>query len=498
MFTRFAPVTGLAATLLLCPGALGQSAPDAQERIDAALAALGAVAEPAGPLWLQADISGEAWMLEQSGTLEGGWIRLDQSAEIILDLASASGDVRQSRNIPAWSSTPYGQWHVRFGPDGAAMQGRNQAGESVWGPARSSQTRDAQRYLDLFPQTLLREAAAAPDLALTDTGGITYTRERSGQTESVRLDWTEGSPLPAGFTIRARYLDDLFLYGWEENELSGQYGFWWRTEAGRLLPRQLDIAFNGMPWQRYELTDFRFEAPDTDIALPEAGQDGPVVRSIDDFPFARSLETVAPGVRLYSGAWNVAVIERADDVIVLDAPISTGYGQAVLAQIETDFPDKPVAGVITTSNAWPHMAGLRAYAERGIPILAHPDNIQLIDRMMPEIRTQTSLHALSDGEVLGAGEDAVIARFAPGPALDRMLFVAAPGHGVVWASDAVQLAGEAGRPQDHARQYHAEFLAATCADLTPQTLTLAMHIAPIPAEALVGAFADDAEPPCRL
>ena len=53
---------------------------------------------------------------------------------------------------------------------------------------------------------------------------------------------------------------------------------------------------------------------------------------------------------------------------VIRAPISSGYSAEVLAEAARRFPRLPVKAVISTSDAWPHFAGVREYAALGIPI----------------------------------------------------------------------------------------------------------------------------------
>ena len=54
--------------------------------------------------------------------------------------------------------------------------------------------------------------------------------------------------------------------------------------------------------------------------------------------------------------------------MVMEAPISSGYSVKVLDFAQTKFPGMAIKAVITTSDAWPHFAGLREYVARGIPV----------------------------------------------------------------------------------------------------------------------------------
>ena len=79
---------------------------------------------------------------------------------------------------------------------------------------------------------------------------------------------------------------------------------------------------------------------------------------------------IEPGVVHIPGAWNVNLIRQNDGIVVLEGPLSPDYSLKVLDQAHRRFPDLPVKAVITTSDSWPHIGGLREYVVRGIPIYA--------------------------------------------------------------------------------------------------------------------------------
>lgn len=489
---------GLIAAACTGPAASADSHTEPADLAQRALDALGAPLTVAEGDWITADIAGEAWMLEQSGTLDGGWIRLDQTAQVTADLATRSGEVSEVRSVPAWNGTPFGSYTIRFADDAvaSARDPRAEDDSVTWGAARVAQARQALRYLDLFPAALLRQALSANDLRHDGENQLAFTRSAFGIAEQVTIEIQPGSGIPAGFTVETSFPHDMFLSGWGESTVRGAWGFWWRTEAGRLRPRQLEITFNGRPWQRLELSSFSADRPalaDTLTQRPEAAPGG---FSINDFPFSRRHESPAENVRVYYGAWNVMAVALDDGVYILDAPISPGYARAVLDQVETDFPGRPVRGVITTSNAWPHMAGLSAYADRGIPVHAHPDNIDLITEMFPVLSGSDMLLPVSNGQEIGTGENRLRVRLAAGPALDRMAFVFVPGANLVWGSDAVQLDRATQAPSPHARQYIAEFLDAVCADVQGSTHVVAMHIDPVSIDGLNAGFAEDPAAQC--
>src|SRR5262249_16229709 len=72
----------------------------------------------------------------------------------------------------------------------------------------------------------------------------------------------------------------------------------------------------------------------------------------------------------FVGAWNCALIRQPDGVVVLESRIGGAFSQAVMKEAARRFPGVPIKAVITTSDAYPHMAGVREYVAAGVPIYA--------------------------------------------------------------------------------------------------------------------------------
>tara|TARA_R110002096_G_scaffold64464_4_gene157156 strand:- start:237 stop:1751 length:1515 start_codon:yes stop_codon:yes gene_type:complete len=485
----------VSAILLLCNPSLASADADpvAEAMIARAQAQLGQTPTGEAPRFVTARVTGEAWMLEQSGNLDGGWLRLSQEADISLDLRERRGEVTQSRRLPVMADSAYGGWQIRFGPDGAAGYREAQG----WSAARSSLVHEALRYMDLFPASLLSQAALARDLQATDASQLQFTRLINGQSESVTLTFQPASGALVGFALESELSDDMMLTSWGVSTVEGRYGFWWRDESGITQPRQLELTVNGRPWMRYELSTFEWPAAlAIDLAMPEAGLGGPAYRSIAEFPFSARHENATELARVYYGAWNAMVVDQGDGLAIIEAPISASYVEALLAQLAIDFPGRPVKAAFTTSNSWPHAAGVAGLAAAGIDIYAHPDNIALVNELIERAGVTGTVIAAPDGMAFGSGEARLVVRHAPGPELNEMMFIVLPGQALVWASDTVQLDRESQAPLGHAREYIAEMLTAVCADIGPDFRIVDMHAELIGAAGLQAAFDGDSHPPC--
>jgi hypothetical protein len=87
------------------------------------------------------------------------------------------------------------------------------------------------------------------------------------------------------------------------------------------------------------------------------------------------------------------LVRQDDGIVVIDAPISNGYSRKVMAEVGKRFPGTKIKAVITTTNFWWHVAGIREYAARGIPIIALRENVPFIRKLLdsPHLTSPDSL-----------------------------------------------------------------------------------------------------------
>ena len=85
--------------------------------------------------------------------------------------------------------------------------------------------------------------------------------------------------------------------------------------------------------------------------------------------------------RLADGVWLMAggshhsvVVEFADHVVVIEAPLNEARSLAVIDEVYRRIPDKPIGFVVTTHHHWDHLGGLRAYVHEGATVVTHESN----------------------------------------------------------------------------------------------------------------------------
>lgn len=206
----------------------------------------------------------------------------------------------------------------------------------------------------------------------------------------------------------------------------------WRPVEGLRIPFQRDAFRNDELYLTVRVSEAHLNVPliDTELEVQAAARKDaakrigvhelPLGHSILDAPESnRPIAEIAPGVVQIPGSWYCTLVRQSDGLVVIDAPISAEYSGKVLAEAQRRFPGVPVKAVITSTGFLWHIAGIREYAARGIPIYVRDHNVALIRRLLASRHTLVPdelerapktplIHAVSDRTVIGSGANSVI------------------------------------------------------------------------------------------
>jgi flavorubredoxin len=149
------------------------------------------------------------------------------------------------------------------------------------------------------------------------------------------------------------------------------------------------------------------------------------------------------------GSWNVALIQQTDGIVILESPISSAYSAEVIAEARRRYPGQPIKGVITTSDSWPHIAGIRQYAAEGIPIYALDLNHPILQRFLaapytskPDLLARAprtaQFHLVGDKTEVGTGTNRIEIYPLRGETSERQMMVYLPGLHLLYGSDPFQ------------------------------------------------------------
>ena len=120
----------------------------------------------------------------------------------------------------------------------------------------------------------------------------------------------------------------------------------------------------------------------TDVQPNACDDPGPVPPSVmqASFPPPVTVEQMADGVYLLGGGpANSYMVEFDDFVAVFEAPGNEARSLAVIEEIATLAPDKPIRWLISSHPHFDHIGGLRTYLHIGSTIVTHGQNLEFLN-----------------------------------------------------------------------------------------------------------------------
>ncbi|TFW33143.1 hypothetical protein [Massilia horti] len=233
------------------------------------------------------------------------------------------------------------------------------------------------------------------------------------------------------------------------------WSFWRLDKSGLRYPMQWDVQINGMPDRTMMLRAFKvstdYDRPLVEVPQAIAAQFKPDAPPRDpaEMPLGAKHPEIAPGIVLIEGAWNTALVDQGDGLVVIEAPISSSYSRKVLAEAERRYPGKPIKAMVTTSDSWPHLAGIREYVARGIPVYALDLSEPIVRRTLSapyswrgdtlhNAPRKADLRLVGGKTVIGTGPNRIELYPLRGATTERQMMAYLPAHKLLYGSDPFQ------------------------------------------------------------
>jgi hypothetical protein len=316
------------------------------------------------------------------------------------------------------------------------------------GPATEPEVEDARLALALGPGRLLQTADHAADLHF----GASETL-RSTLHSSLAFRWNGASVtilvnpfnhLPDAVEMKGPLHDFWSVWGDVQRRF---YFDNWVIFQGIAWPTNVIEERNGLLWRSSQVLTLQVN-PTVDEGTWKQDQ-ATVAKPTQYFPSLHldpsKATELAPGVTLYPGGWNTTLIGQPDGVYILEAPISPQYVAEVASEAKRRYA-KPVAGVISTSDSWPHVAGVRGAVALGLPTYILDLNQPLLDRLLraphsmaPDMLTQTprapQWRVVAAKTTIGSGDNRLELYPLRGASTERQVMVYFPARRLLYASD---------------------------------------------------------------
>jgi glyoxylase-like metal-dependent hydrolase (beta-lactamase superfamily II) len=162
--------------------------------------------------------------------------------------------------------------------------------------------------------------------------------------------------------------------------------------GGVKFPTKIRQTSGGFPSVELTVTEVKANVA-ADIPVPDP------VRQAGN-PYARVASTkVVDGVFYIAGGSHHSVaIEMQDHVIVAEAPLNEARALAVLAEVRTLIPGKPIRYVIVSHHHFDHSGGVRTFAGEGITVVTHEASKPFFERVIALPATVNPDHLAKSGK----------------------------------------------------------------------------------------------------
>ena len=459
---------------------------DARHCLELAIAALGGRNKLEGIKSVRLDILSNTQLTEQSyrqapfiSSYERDHLTLDLSGHRLLKAAHSfwpESDPKQAESDSLLVVTP----------TGGVTRHDNQDS-----PCSGAILDNAYQTLALGPIRLLLTAADAADLHTAAPETIRSTPHAvlafSWNRIPVRVLINPFNHLPDAVETVQQFRDFWYFWG---DVTQRVYFDNWQLFSGIVYPTNQIMERNGLTWSSAQVFDLEFNVPLDEKQLtvdPTAAQHSTESKGWNRSLSVSAATTLAPNVDLYPGSWNSTLVREPDGIVILETPISSTFTESIFAEARRKYPDVPIKAIISTSDSWPHVGGIRFDVAQGIPIYILDLNRPILERMVaaphtinPDALTQSphrpDWRVVSGKTVVGSGANRMELYPLRGASTERQVMVYFPEHRLLYASDTLVI------NDDHSL-YDPELMREVVTAVEREHLTVdtvfAMHQAPI-------------------
>jgi len=253
-------------------------------------------------------------------------------------------------------------------------------------PSSLADIDDAAETLALGPSRLLLTALHMSDLHFEAPATLRSTSHTvvafTWNKIPVRVLVNPYNHLPDAVETTQQFHD--FWHYWGDVK---QRVYWdnWKYTQGIVYPSNLITERNGTIWNSAQALDIAFNVPldEKNFAMDAKAAQQSAQQKGWERPFHGDKSTqLAEGIDLYASSWNTTIIHQTDGIVILETPISGTFTEGLFEAAKKKYPEAKIKAVLTTSDSWPHVGGIRFDVAQGDPIYILDLNQPLLDRMI--------------------------------------------------------------------------------------------------------------------
>jgi glyoxylase-like metal-dependent hydrolase (beta-lactamase superfamily II) len=240
--------------------------------------------------------------------------------------------------------------------------------------ARMAPQTEADRRAEYFahPIVALRAAAAAQATIanVRTVGAVRQADFSAGNTKWTMTIDAAGLPLSISSRVANPNLGDVVT-----TTTFGDY----RDTDGVKLPAHIASKVDEFTVWDLQATAQSINTPVADLAAPAVVKNGPGPLP---GPASVTAEPIGKGVWWLAGQSHHSVlIEFADHLMLIDAPLSEARSQAVFAKAKALVPNKPLTELVTTHHHFDHTVGMRDAIAEGMTVITQAGNKDWVEAM---------------------------------------------------------------------------------------------------------------------
>jgi hypothetical protein len=273
----------------------------------------------------------------------------------------------------------------------------------------------------------------------------------------VRLLLNPPTMMPAAVEITRARPYETFWAPWGDVTNRVTFGQWTLEPEGVRFPRLWEYSTGDQVDGTVTITRVRLNPAflDADFAVSDDVRQQFLLnrRRVMDVPLGRADRPaieLAPGVVKIPANFDILEVKQDDGVVIVEGPLTSSYSEKVIDDARRRFDGAAVKAVITTSDSWPHIGGVREYVARGVPIYALDLNVPILNRLFAA-RYETFPDALakapkaarfktvSKKTVVGSGANRIELYPLRTVTGERQMMAYFPAHRLLYTSDLFSL-----------------------------------------------------------
>ena len=256
--------------------------------------------------------------------------------------------------------------------------------------------------------------------------------------------------LPDALETTEQFQDHWYQWGDVKRKI---YFDNWKTFHGVVYPTNEVEERNGIIWRSTQVLNLDLNVPIEDAQFQMDAK--AMERSTQSkgressFPGGKGTD-LAPGISLYESSWNATIVKQQDGIVILETPLSGTYADGLIQEAKKRYPGIPINAVLSTSDSWPHVGGVRQAVALNLPVYILDLNQPLLDRLVksprklhPDLLAQSpkapSWRIVSRKLQVGKGENRMELYPIRGGSTERQYMVYFPEHHLLYASDTLSL-----------------------------------------------------------